>query len=436
MAEWSRIEHTPSRRNALYALLILCLLLGLYTGRPAFFHLTYLFTALLIVSFLWARANLSGINIQRQTHAPRTQVGETFSETFRITNTARRWNPLGHKLWIELRDGSNVPGHHASRVISDLKPGQTQAWSVQTGCYQRGAFQLGPISLVSGDPFGLFQIERAFAATSTLTVFPATVALPNLKPPMGRLSGGSNLRRRQTQSVTTNAVGLRDYRPGDSYSRIHWPSTARKGRLLVKEFELDPITDIWMILDMDATRHYPASTYGPPNVAGISLLPPYTEEYAITITASVAQHFLMRDRAIGLVWYNPKRRVIPPDRDSRQLIKVLRELATLHPRGEMPLHDALELEMPYLGRGVTVFIITASIDEQWAGTASMIKQKGAEVAAILIDPWNFGGPGEAKPLAQMLEAAGIQAHVVGRGDDLGEAVGRGTAGNYLHYFAR
>jgi hypothetical protein len=55
----------------------------------------------------------------------------------------------------------------------------------------------------------------------------------------GLLSGGEALRRR-THYVTTNASGVRDYAPGDSFSRIHWRSTARRNRLIVKEFELDP----------------------------------------------------------------------------------------------------------------------------------------------------------------------------------------------------
>jgi uncharacterized protein (DUF58 family) len=50
--------------------------------------------------------------------------------------------------------------------------------------------------------------------------------------------------------VTTNVAGVREYAPGDSFNRIHWPSTARAGRLIVKEFELDPTADIWLFLDM------------------------------------------------------------------------------------------------------------------------------------------------------------------------------------------
>jgi uncharacterized protein (DUF58 family) len=57
--------------------------------------------------------------------------------------------------------------------------------------------------------------------------------------PSGLLSGGEALRRR-THQITPNAAGVRDYAPGDPLNRIHWISTARRRRLMVKEFELDP----------------------------------------------------------------------------------------------------------------------------------------------------------------------------------------------------
>jgi uncharacterized protein (DUF58 family) len=46
---------------------------------------------------------------------------------------------------------------------------------------------------------------------------------------------------------------VRDYEPGDSFSRIHWRSTARRDRLVVKEFELDPLADIWIVPDMSVS---------------------------------------------------------------------------------------------------------------------------------------------------------------------------------------
>ena len=68
--------------------------------------------------------------------------------------------------------------------------------------------------------------------------------------PAANLPGEGRFRRR-THYVTPNASGVRPYEFGDSFNRIHWKSTARTGELMVKIFELDPASDIWLILDLE-----------------------------------------------------------------------------------------------------------------------------------------------------------------------------------------
>ena len=147
-----------------------------------------------------------------------------------------------------------LPGHYSSHVIHNLGGRNAYTWRVNTICTERGRYQLGPIRLRTSDPFGLFPMERDFAATTHVVVYPLTFDIHQFALPMGILPGGDALRRR-THYVTTNASGVRDYAPGDSFGRIHWPSTARRDRLIVKEFELDPLADIWIVPDMAIFGH-------------------------------------------------------------------------------------------------------------------------------------------------------------------------------------
>ncbi len=158
-------------------------------------------------------------------------------------------------MWVEVDDESDLPDHHASHIISSLSGKSEYAWKVRTFCRERGRFRLGPITLTSGDPFGLFRIKYHLAHTSNVVVYPNTVPLRSFPLPIGMLPGGDALRRR-THYITTNASGVRDYAPGDPFNRIHWKSTARKDRLIVKEFELDPLADVWLILDLWSGAHY------------------------------------------------------------------------------------------------------------------------------------------------------------------------------------
>ena len=104
------------------------------------------------------------------------------------------------------------------------------------------------MTVVGGDPFGLFHSPRRVGATDRLIVYPMTVEINRVILPVGFLTGG-DAQRQLTHQITTNASSIRDYVSGDSMNRIHWRSTARTGNIMVKEFELDPLVDIWLLND-------------------------------------------------------------------------------------------------------------------------------------------------------------------------------------------
>ncbi|MBN1681597.1 MAG: DUF58 domain-containing protein [Anaerolineae bacterium] len=405
-----------NRRNAFYLLLIFCLASGLISGRTFFLHLAYAITALLVGAFLWSWTAVNWIQIGRYTYARRAQVGGTLDETFIIRNTS-----LLPKLWLEVRDHSTLPDHHASHVVPALLPRRQYKWDTHTVCTRRGEYILGPLTVVSGDPFGLFQSPRQIAAMSSIIVYPPTVPVHRFATPIGTLSGGEAVRRR-AHFITTNAAGIRDYQPGDSFNRIHWRSTARRDRLLVKEFELDPLADAWIYLDLsaDSLVERPQAQAGvdpiyamPPN------LPPSTEEYAITAAASLAQYFINKSRALGFVTYSPHREILQPDRGPRQLSRILEILAIARSETDRSLYQMLTLEADYLSRGMTLVIVTAAQDERWAAEVHTLCRRGIRVICVLIDPHSFGAaPHNATRLNEILGASGTLVYTIRQDDDL------------------
>ncbi len=404
----------PNRRNAIYALLIFCLVAGLVTGRAFFFNLSYLFAALLITSFVWSWSSVNWVRISRQTRARRAQVGKTLDEQFIVRNSSAL-----PKLWLEVRDHSDVPGHNASAVVPLLLPTFAYRWNVRTTCVVRGEYTLGPLTLLSGDPFGLFQAIRHVATTSRVMIYPATVPIFNFAAPTGLLSGG-DAQRQRTHYVTTNAAGVREYAPGDSFNRIHWRSTARKERLLVKEFELDPMADVWLYLDLSVTALFerPYSLEGLP--VGEVFIPPSTEEYGVVIAASLAQYFLTKERALGFVTYNPHRTVMQPDRGNRQLTRILEALTVAHSKSFFTCEQILALEGHHMGRGTTAIIVTADPTDAWIREATLLVRRGIRTVGVVLDPPSFGASGTrgADATRLLLEANGVITYVVHQGDNL------------------
>ena len=66
---------------------------------------------------------------------------------------------------------------------------------------------------------------------------------------------GGRAFRQKTTEVTPFSAGVREYQIGDPLRRIHWPTTVRKDMLIVKEFEKDPLTEVWIFIDMRTEIH-------------------------------------------------------------------------------------------------------------------------------------------------------------------------------------
>lgn len=417
------MKRLQQRRTAVILLAFVALAGGLITGRKILFNMAYLLGLLLIISFAWAWANITWVHLSRVTRTRRAQVGRPLEERFTVRNVSRV-----PKLWLEVRDFSTLPNHFSSHVVNGLGPRNTYSWRVTTICRQRGRYQLGPIRLTSSDPFGLFPMQRDLVPTTNVVIYPLTFDIHQFALPLGVLPGGDALRRR-THYITTNASGVRDYAPGDSFSRIHWRSTARRDRLIVKEFELDPLADIWIVPDMAIFGHIAPrqDVFAPPPGQG-SLpewmrldefkLPATTEEYTVTVAASLAQYFLRHDRAVGMLGYGQTNEVVQPDRGERQMNRMLETLSVLRAEGEVPVSDVLHAESHLFPRGTTIIVVTPSTRENWPTAARQLARRGLRVVTVFINPASFGGTRSTDTAYSMMQASGMVAYVVNSGDDL------------------
>lgn len=374
--------------------------------------------ALLAIAALWSWSSLRGLRIEREIGADRAQVGQEISERIRVENLSR-WG----KLWVEVRDHSSLPGHNASQVVSLLPRGAAR-WHARSICIRRGRYLIGPMTLQGGDPFGLFPTRRLLPQTHELLVYPATVDVSSFVLPVGELPGGSTTKGR-TPQITPNAVGVREYLPGDSFNRISWPTTARTGHLMVKEFELDPTADVWMVLDMDGRTHVQGTVQGtnPEHDDPLArLLLNSSEEYAVTVAASLARHFLNQNRTVGLMATGQHREIIPTDRGARQLMKILESLAVLRAEGQQPLPELLLAEAGRFGRHSTLIVITASTDETVARALMGLVARGVKVVTVIIEPSTFGANESALMLVSGLAAIAVPTYLIKRGEDIARSL--------------
>jgi len=416
-------------QRAVLILFALSLIAGVATGNQLYYRLAYLWGLLFFGAWIWSFFTLRGLKLERSARALRAQVGQIFEERFEVINESRLF-----RLWLEVLNESPLPEPGGSQVLTLIGGRQRRIFWSQTLLRKRGVFPLGPTVLESGDLFGLFRKQNSWPARESLLVYPMMVNVRFFPDPPGLLPGGEALRRR-TPQITPNASGVREYEPGDSLNRIHWVSTARRDRLMVKEFELDPLAEVWLFVDMAKFGHA-ALSEPPPDYNVTSYwrksikvtLSPSTEEYAICIAASLGRYFLRRGRAVGLVSAGQHLTLLPPDRGGRQLGKILESLAVLHPMGDIPLQGLVETQTKHISRGSVVILVTPTVMGEIIFLLEYMVRRGLRPIVVLLDPSSFGGVLSNFHLIERIQSVGVPVRYVKNGDDLQTVLSGGEIG--------
>jgi len=151
-------------------------------------------------------------------------------------------------------------------------------------------------------------------------------------------------------------------------------------------------------------------------------LDPTTEEYGVTIAASLARHFIRLNRAVGLVAYGQHREIAQADRGDRQLTKLLEILAVIKARGKIPIGDVAAVETSHFSRDTTAVVITPSTDMGLADVLRTLRRRGIRAIVVLIEASTFGPAESSLTLLAELIASDIPAYLVKCGQPLEEAL--------------
>lgn len=384
-------------------LLILVLaFFAISSGWKVLYVLLYVLLSLFVLSWLWAYYSVYKLAFRRTVTSGRIQVGEVFDERLMLDNLSAL-----PKLWVQVADNSTLPGHRAGYVAS-LGGRKRAMWRARTRCRLRGRFQLGPVTATSGDPFGLFRKKILLGTSQEILVLPRVLPITNFALFTGGLPGRGRSSRRALQT-TTNATTIRDYVAGDALSRIHWRSSAHYNKLMVKEFDLDPAVDAWIFLDLHDVVQAGEGEHS-------------TEEYGVTIAATVATYLLRHDLSVGLIVNGRSREFLSLDRGDRQIERVLELLAVVEAGPGPELREALALDAIHFGRNTVAIVITPSNSRDWHEGLRHLQRRGVQIAVVGLNAASFDNePADEDSLA-LLEGAGVPVMRVKCGEPLAQVL--------------
>lgn len=378
------------RSRAILPFLLLLILLQLLAPSPVWAGLSIVLAGILSIAAWWAWRMAHGVVARRELRYAWMQVGDFLEENFCLENGT----PLP-VLWMEVVDRSDLPGYSASTVRA-AEPREALRSRVRGTCDLRGEYRLGPWEVRMGDPFNLFLVTHTYPATERILVYPPVTPWRPLVLPSGMAMGQAGARARAHQTTATVRT-VREYVPGDPFHHVHWPTTARRRALHVREFDQETGGAIWLMLDMDRQVQVGSGERS-------------TLEIGIILVASLALHLLETNRRVGLFMYGQERQIVRPAQGREHLWRILHVLALAHPtQEELPLAHALDEARRVLPAGGTLLLLTPSIAATWPATLARLQRSGVSSQVLFL----AAGEGEgAAPLRSLLARLGVEMEVV------------------------
>ena len=283
----------------------------------------------------------------------------------------------------------------------------------------RGRYPIESAGVVIEDPFGLERVELELEAAGALLVYPRLVDLDGLFSESGsRMHEGRRLLLRRQSGFDLHSV--RDYEQGESLRRVHWPSTAKRGHLMVKELEDAPRDEVLVLLDADAS----VVTGTPPESSF---------EVALRAAGSIVRSHARRGRRAGLFINGMRPRYQAVHSLEGDWSLALELLAAAEPDGIYPAAALLAEGAGVAVRALELTVVTSALSGRLVDRLLQRAATRRGTAVVYVDPSSFADrperprgsrpPADGQVQLTRLARAGIPVAALRRGDDLAEKLG-------------
>lgn len=358
----SQVGQRITRSGVAFSLLTLAAaLVALHTKINFLVLLFGMLLSALVLSFALSRATMRGLSFARALPEG-VHAGAPFAVELRATNGKRWLASYGLAVRDELPEG--LAAERPGGVALALRPRETAALPYTATAARRGVYPLRSVTYSTRFPFGLFHQGRARTLPGELVVYPR----------LGEVSAELLGRARAlalAQQRSRGARGeeefrdLREYRHGDNPRRIHWKTSAKLGKPLVREFESVASERALLLLD---TR-CPAG--------GDERL-----EAAISFAASLARDLVRRGFFVSLAAYAPDLVVAGPLQGVAGLRLLFEALARLEPNPGRTLSAlAAEPRVRAQGRLLTIVVVRQA-DADAAAAIELLRRQQPWVLTV------------------------------------------------------
>jgi uncharacterized protein (DUF58 family) len=354
------------------------------------------------LAWVWARSLRRPMRLERRTgHTDHFEGADVLVEVELVPETAlvpasvllvERIGRLGERMTVLERRGRRLGG----RYFLDKLP--------------RGRYVFSDVRAVLDDPFGLERVEQPLPGEGTLLVYPRLVDLEGVFSQGIEAHQGRRLALWRPAGFDLHSV--REYQQGESLRKVHWPTTARRGELMVKDFDDAARDEVAVILDAEAAP-----------VVGTA--PSSSFEAQVRAAGSILQAHVRAGRRSVLVVNGAQRAVQEVHTAGEEWRQALELLASVEPDGPEPVANLLADQASPASRALELVVVTAAVTTTLVDRLAQRARARRRVSLVSVDAGSFARPPRpaTEPLLLRLQATGIPLAVVRSGDDLAEVLG-------------
>lgn len=282
--------------------------------------------------------------------------------------------------WLDFAGTCSVVHQDSRRVTSSfvLKGYQktTRRWKVK--CLKRGVFTTENVTLVSGDLLNLNTVSIPVKVDAGIIVYPEIIELEDMFVPVDYLQS-ENIIRRWIIDDPFIISGAREYQPGDPVKRVHWPATAREGRLMIRKNDYTSQLGITILLNMQS-KLYEYTDVVNKNIAEIGI-----KAAATLLDRSLASGAPVRFGTNGCTAGEAGQMIFTGEAADREHVAgLLKILASLSLKSVKDFEIFVGDRIPDI-ENTSVIIITSYMSGNMCDQIRMLEAGGNSVTVLLLD---------------------------------------------------
>lgn len=366
-----------ARAVAWYRLTLLLLAFGFLIRAPGLLAVGAFMLVVLVAAWWWNRHALSAVTYDRRLKYWRAFPGEQTALDIVVENrkllplpwltSLDRWPLAIPPLEGDVLRPSPTKGQGLLSLSMMLKSFERLHRRFTVVFRSRGVYDVGPAKAVSGDPFGLFVSECDVGQARPVVVFPKVRRMHDLGFKAADPFGSRRADRRLFEDVSLT-IGVRDYQPQDGFRRIHWPATARTGRLQSRMYQ--PVSGLDLVVCLNV------STYDKPWLGTW----PELFDALIETAATIVKESFDQGYRVGLMSNGGRARAgrsfrIALGRTQAHLAAMLMALSSVTPIVTAPFDRYLMASAPQIEYGSCLVIVTGVTNPELALAAQQLRAR-------------------------------------------------------------